>query len=65
MTNRVVLDVVQGPNAIAGCRLASDSVTRDGSNRVRTTWPDYQVGGLAFWPILRQICNDQSSGGRA
>ena len=41
MTNRVVLDVVQGPNAIAGCRFASDSHTPDGSNRMRTTWLDY------------------------
>ena len=41
MTNRVVLDVVQGPNAIADCRFASDSHTQNGSDRVRTTWPDY------------------------
>ena len=41
MTNRVQLDVIQGPNAIAGCRFASDSHTHVESNRVRTTWPDY------------------------
>ena len=48
MANRVVLNVVEGPNATAGCRLAIDSRTQHRRSKVKTTWPDYKVGGLVL-----------------
>ena len=45
MTDRVALDVIHGPNAVAGCRLASDSNSPKGSDRVKTGRENYYMGG--------------------
>ena len=43
MTNRMALDVIEGPNGIADCQLASDSEAQDKNNRVKLP------GQTAMW----------------